>query len=74
MNIDKPNLFLTTKGNLHFLGGITGGLASAVGGAVGGLISNGYSSTAGSVVDKVGDLMNNPICDEFAEFDVYKAD
>ena len=25
-------------------------------------------------LDKVGDLMNNPICDEFAEFDVYKAD
>ncbi len=25
-------------------------------------------------LDKVGDLMNNPLCDEFVEFDVYKAD
>ena len=25
-------------------------------------------------LDKVGDLMNNPLCDEFVEFDVYKAE
>ena len=25
-------------------------------------------------LDRVGDLMNNPLCDEFVEFDVYKAD
>ena len=25
-------------------------------------------------LDKVGDLMNNPLCDEFVEFEVYKAE
>jgi len=39
------------------IGGISGGIASAVGGTIGNLISNGYSSTAGDIMNTVGDVV-----------------